>query len=274
MTGEIVEALGAELKKLFEGTGTQIIRDSQFKLEDMPVYTAGLVILSLNNANDAQWAIGGATMADWGIGMKCFFYDDNSMLEDDQGATTQAYNIIDTIKNHFEKEDWLSAEMIAMVPLYGFKMMLTGIEKSTELQSQGGGIIPGYEISFDTWAIDTATSFVQPQSFAHEKLEGVTFSGDDGTTKYNWLPDVVKFVADLTAYNAMTTATVGESYYVVSEKSIYTVKTIDTVTHLITASVIYALVLNNVFISIDDTAYCWLFVTDVVKKPLTTFELD
>jgi hypothetical protein len=244
------------------------------KPEEMTIFAVNLVTIGIEDSSDMHQCIGGSIIADFGFTFKAYFYDENSALESDQGINTDAYNIIDTITRHFAKEIWLTQEMKDVINDYCFRLVLNGAVKSTDMQKEGGGIIPGYAISYNTFSIDTDTSSTTVESFAHEKLEGVTFAGNDGKTKYNWLPDVVKFVADLTAYNAITTATVGESYYVESEKSIYTVKTIDPDTSLITDSVIYALVLNDVFISVDDTAYCWLFVTDVVKTPLTTFELD
>ena len=76
------------------------------------------------------------------------------------------------------------------------------------------------------------------------------------------------------AYNALTTATVGQRYYLTDLKQIYTVKAVDPVSGLITSSTVYAMQTNDVFVSkSDETGWTWNGTALVRKYQVTITNL-
>ena len=160
MIGQVIEALSNEIKALFAETGCTVLRDTQFSVDKMPLYTVPVIIISANNTPDEYQYIGGITAVDIDFNIKVFFYDLNSGLDEDSGYSADAYNVIDTIRKYIALSDWTMQGMKDMVTNYGFKMTLNGSIKETMLQNEAG-IIPGYSLTYNSVGIDNETDSIE-----------------------------------------------------------------------------------------------------------------
>lgn len=142
MTGQIIEAICKELQSLFSETGVTVLRDTNFKPDDMPLYTMPFVVVSVANSNEFFQFSGGSISADWDININSFFYDFNANLGNDNGYSTEAYNILETLLEHFAMQNFTSVEMIAAVENYNLKLTLNGTIRDNEMQHNGGVIPP------------------------------------------------------------------------------------------------------------------------------------
>lgn len=178
MIGQIIEAMSKELQELFAETGCTVVRDTQFRIDQMPIYTVPVIILTVNNSPDEFQYCGGvsAVNLDWNI--RAFFYDLNSMLDDDQGFSSDAYNIIDQIRKYIALGSWVTTEMQNLLINYGFKLTLNGSIKETFLQNEGG-IIPGYSLTYNSVAIDTETDSVDVVDFSTSEEYLIEKDNDD-----------------------------------------------------------------------------------------------
>ena len=178
MTGEIFDCFCKEIQSLFTD-GTSVIRDTQFNVEQMPMYTVPCVVISMNDSPDEYQYIGGATAADWDFSIRSYFYDLNGGLDNDSGYNQQAYSQLDTIRRHIASEQWVNNDMITMVETYGFKLALNGTIRQTQLQQDGGGLLPGYELNYNSVAIDTDTTNITDILFLTE-TNNITVEDDKG----------------------------------------------------------------------------------------------
>lgn len=153
MLSRIFDTFCGELQKLFENTGETILRDTQFKPEDMPAHTIPVIVISLKDTPDVKQLIGGATKADFGWHIKAYFYDANAGLDPDEGFSVEAYQVIEKIFNHVAKQEWLTEEFNQVCADFSYSLTLAGIGKAESL-SIDSGIIPGYQIFLDTVAIN------------------------------------------------------------------------------------------------------------------------
>ena len=170
MTSNIINALCQEMVALFAGTGNTILRATQFKSDQMGIYILPCVVIELKSSPEMYQFCGGATCSNWQIGIKTYFNDYDSGLNDATGEQTKNYEIIDTIVEHIASMQWLSNEMKSISSTNGFKMTLNGTVQETSLAKDGGGMIPGFEINYDTIAIDTNTKLTQDESFETQTI--------------------------------------------------------------------------------------------------------
>ena len=267
MIGKIYNALAVELKSFVDNSndyaGTEVIRSTQAKQKDQVVSSINLIVVELENSHDVFQCIGGVSQVELNFKIHAFFYDENSALSDDSGYNEKAYKLVDDIRRYMAATNWATTEMQNCINDYGIKFTLNGQIKSSELAISGGGIIPGYSLNYESVALDTDTDQADEKTFANQLNEGTT---TEQQIKYNWLSDINYFVADLTAYNALTTANIGDRVYISALNKIYTVLTIDNTTHFITSSSIYVMQTNDIFINKAD-GKCWTWSgTALVRK--------
>lgn len=160
MLGQIINAFSIELQKLFADTGITILRDTDQDEGDLSAHTIPVVILDLLNSDETDQSVGGATAAQYDWTIRAYVYDSNAYLSDDSGFSASAYDLIDTIKNHFALQKWLSDEFIEIVNTYSFKLCLNGTQSAPKMK-HGNGIIPGRQINYKSSAIDTTTMYTQ-----------------------------------------------------------------------------------------------------------------
>jgi hypothetical protein len=160
MISQIMNAFCIEIQAIFADTGETVLRDTQYNPSEMALYTMPVVILSLKDSPDIQQLSGGVTQAEWAWTIKSYFYDVNSNLDPDAGFSTEAYEIIDKIRNHISKMQWLTQDFKDIVTNYGYKLTLNGTDKAEPLQHDGG-ICPGFMINYDSIGIDRSTGFTQ-----------------------------------------------------------------------------------------------------------------
>ena len=171
MTSNILNGLCQEFTALFAGTGNTILRATEWKPEQMPVYILPCIVIELKSSPEMYQFCGGTTCANWQIGIKTYFNDYDSGLNDSTGDQTKNYEIIDTIVEHIASMQWLSDEMKGIVRNNGFKMTLNGAVQETSLAKDGGGMIPGFEINYDTIALDTNTNLTENENFATQTVD-------------------------------------------------------------------------------------------------------
>ena len=226
---DIIQGLCDELSSLFADTGTEVLRDTQYKLKDMPVNTLSLIIIGIGYSPDNSVNPGGAIKYDVEIIIESYFYDINSSLESDDGNSTQAYSLIDTIMQYMAKMNWQTESMKSAVANYSWKLTLNGTVKSTEMQVQGGGVIPGYAINYLSCAIDTSTTSTKDETFAHERIAGITTLNSN--IDYEWLENDITTILTNSDYNAMSTGTVGQYYFISDLLVIKKILTLNPLSH-------------------------------------------
>lgn len=157
MIGQILNAFEKELKELYKDTGTMVIRDLQSKSQnDIPLYTTNLVEICLNTSPEVQQLPGGAKQAEWIFALNIYFWDVNAGLNEDDGFSSDKYNEIDFLTNHFIKQVWLTNDFQSIVDTYSYKLTLKSIAECEPIESSNG-LIKGYSILLDTIGIDTST---------------------------------------------------------------------------------------------------------------------
>lgn len=161
MLSQILDAMCLEIEALFSDTGNTVLRDTQFKPNEMPLYTIPCIVLSLTDSPEIKQMIGGATKANFGWHIKAYFYDVNSDLSVDDPFSTEAYDIIHTIYKHFSVKDdsseWLTPEFTKVCQDYGYKLTLNGMQKAETLKIESG-VCPGFSIVYDSVGFDLGTS--------------------------------------------------------------------------------------------------------------------
>lgn len=223
MTGIIIDAICNELQALFADTGNTVLRDTNFKISDIPMYTMPCILVGIASTNEYYQCSGGATRGDWDMDIKAFFYDFNANLGNDDGYSTSDYDIVETINKHFAKQSYLSQKMIDAVNNYSLKMTINGTVRNDELEYQGG-VIPGYTITYNTVAIDQATNWVSELTTTSQTVTGSILFDD--------IPHTVLFQKSVLAilteaqYIALTHLHVGDRYYISDSNVIRNVLTI------------------------------------------------
>ena len=255
MTGQIIEAICKELQALFEETGTTVLRDTNFKPEDMPLYTMPCVVVEIASSNEFFQYSGGATSGDWDININSFFYDFNANLGNDSGYSTDAYNIIETLIEHFAMQTFLSAEMIAAVASYSLKLTLNGTIRDNELQ-HNGGVIPGYSITYNTVAVNTNTAWVESKTYTSQtSTGGVVYDFD--LSSVIWRQPVISRITNA-AFLALTPVVIGQRYYITDLGVIKTVLTVAPITFKVATFTSETVILNWIFFSnADDLFMYW-----------------
>jgi hypothetical protein len=160
MIGQLFEGFSKELESLFATTGATVLRDTQFKEENMPMYMSPLIILGINDSPDNTQLPGGVTQEEWDWTIRVYFIDANAEMSPDFGTSTDAWNIVDNITKHFNLQSWLSNAFADTVSQYSFKLTFNGIIKAQELKS-GNGIMPGLQINYSSIGLNTDTTFVE-----------------------------------------------------------------------------------------------------------------
>jgi len=160
MLGKIINAFSIELQTLFEGTGITVLRDTDQDENDLSAHTIPVVILDLQNSDETDQSIGGATSAQFDWTIRAYIYDSNSYLSNDYGLSASAYDLIDEIKNHLASQQFLSDEFNEIVTNYSFKLTLAGTQSAQKIK-HGNGIIPGRQINYKSSAIDTSTAYTK-----------------------------------------------------------------------------------------------------------------
>jgi hypothetical protein len=175
MLSEILDAMCLEVQALFKDTGNTVLRDTQFKMTEMPLYTIPVIVMSLKESPEIRQLIGGMTKADFGWHIKAYFYDANSDLSMTDPFSTEAYDIIHTIYQHFAARQWLTDEFIQVSQTFGYKLTLNGMSKAEPLRSDAG-VIPGFSITYDSVGLDIGTA---DRSQDGPEIEDITQSPDN-----------------------------------------------------------------------------------------------
>jgi hypothetical protein len=258
MESEILQGFCDEIQSLFFSTEIQVIRNTQFKSDNMPAGTIGLVVISMEDATDQHQYIGGAISGNWDFKIDAYLYDPNAEMDNDDGNSTSAYDLIGKIRSYIALGDWTTATMLNAVSTFGFKLTQSGVTKNTSMQKEGGGIIPGYSLNYISTSIDISTTWTENKTFTPTVIEGVTFVGYDETIKYIWQKDCIDSITFAT-YSAATTYAVGDRYWISDKKKIYEVQAVNQTTHKVSVSIIIDMVLNTIFrILTDETnVYLW-----------------
>jgi hypothetical protein len=165
MIDKVLEALDKELLKLFVNDSPMIIRDTQFKVDNIPLGTAPLIILSIVNTPDVSIGIGGAKREDVDFDFRVYLLDVNANLDDDSGYSTGIYALIDTIIKHFASQQWLTDEYKAIVKDYNFCMTLNGLNKAERIQTDNGGVLVGYVINYNSTGLDLDTTYIKENTY-------------------------------------------------------------------------------------------------------------
>lgn len=171
MIQEIIEAFCGEVQELFaQRPDVTVLRDTQFDDNETPSHTLPVVIIGLGDSPDMKQLSGGVTQAEWNWVIRAYFIDSNAELSPDQAFSTGSYEIIETIVNHFNFQNWLTQAFADVVTNYSFKLTYQDTVKANALQKEDGGIIPGYQIVYSSMAIDTRTAFV---SYSNSTLQTI-----------------------------------------------------------------------------------------------------
>jgi hypothetical protein len=254
MIGEILEAFTGEMRALFDSQtsdilkGATVLKDTQFKPEQMSVYTMPLIIISLTDSPDMQQLPGGATQAEWGWNIKAYFYDINSALTPDDSFSSEAWNIIDVIRKHFVFQRWITQDYKDLVVNYGYKITLNGTTKADSIQ-MSGGVIPGFTINFDSIGIDTSTMFT---TYSTNTLQTV-----------NEIPFDAKLTASPTTISMAKT--LGTSTFAIVSNTVWVI-TINQI--WLTANVLYGF--GNATITLTATAN----TTGITRTATATIEAE
>jgi hypothetical protein len=158
MIKELFEGFCEELKALFDGTETMVLRDSKFKKIQTPAHMNSWVVLSLRDSSDSSQLSGGVTQQEWNWGIKVYFYDPNADLNEDDGVSMEGYNLIDKIIEHLNNQVWLSTLFQSVVNTYAFKLTYNGTIDAEPLTFDGG-MMPGKQMNYSSISLDTKTAF-------------------------------------------------------------------------------------------------------------------
>lgn len=212
MIKEIIDAFCGEMQALFaDAPGTSVLRDTQFDGPQTPSHSLPLVILGLADSPDVKQLSGGCTQAEWNWEIRAYFIDSNAELSPDQAFSTGDYSIIETITNHFNFQNWLTADFRALFTTYSFKLTYQDTSKAAELIKDDGGIVPGFQILYNSIAIDTRTSFSVYSAETLQKVDQVP----DGTLAISATPLMLSFIK---AGEAKTTAITANTPWLVTSK--------------------------------------------------------
>lgn len=164
MIGEILNAVMQEAKALLlEEKGTVILK-TDFRADNLPSYDMPLLLVDLLDAPDSEELIGGATRVDWNFAFNSYGRMPDMTIDDDSGYSRDLLNVIDKIRTHFTRKQWLNTSvhptMDDILNTYCFKWTLSGIVNADALEADG--LIMGYRIVFDSVALDTGTSTTPP----------------------------------------------------------------------------------------------------------------
>jgi hypothetical protein len=171
MIDEILDAVLNECKALLTDTGGTVLFKTNYKPANLPNYTMPLILCDLYESEDAKQLLGGASLLDWMFALNSYNYEPDAYVSEETGYSTSLTKVIDDVRRHFSKGDWLTTDMTGIVEKYGFKFTLSGILPADALDQDG--LVFGKRIVFDSVSIDTDTSFVQPSNDPLEKVEQV-----------------------------------------------------------------------------------------------------
>lgn len=174
MIQQILEATCGELQELFIDTpGATVLRDTQFDAGEIPSHDLPLIIVGLGDSPDMAQLSGGVTQATWNWVVREYFIDSNAELSPDQAFSTGDYSLIEKVINHFNFQTWLTQAFTDVSNTYSFKLTFQDVTKAPALQKKDGGIIPGYQISFSSIALDTRTAFTTYSGPTLQKVDQV-----------------------------------------------------------------------------------------------------
>jgi hypothetical protein len=163
MIDDILNAVMAEAKALLSGTGGTVILKTDFLNTDIGAFSLPLLLIDLTGAPDTYQMLGGASRVDWNFSFNSYHYMTDPMGDDQSGYSRSLLAVIDTIRQHFSKGQWLnltvSPTMGDLLNNYCFKYTLSGIEPADGIERDGMKM--GYKIVFDCVGIDNNTNDVQ-----------------------------------------------------------------------------------------------------------------
>jgi hypothetical protein len=169
MISDYIKATEVEMLKLFENTGTSVLRDTGFDENNMPVHQNGCVVIRLNGLPDSHQLLGGTTKLIFDWSFICMVLDANPTIAEDNDVSYTVYDIVDTIMRHFNNKEWLTDEMKEQNSENSYKLEYQGTGKTETLSSQTGCIV-GFEIKYTGIALDKFT--VNPK-LSEETLQKV-----------------------------------------------------------------------------------------------------
>jgi len=167
--GDIIYAITEECKYFLLGQGGTAILDTDLKqpyTDLMP-----LVVVEVENAGDSAQLPGGWTRFDLDIAFNVYNYQpgayDNSVI------SASLLDIIDQIRQFFEKGIWQTNFMINLTTNYGFKILYMGQNKAPQIEGSEG-IISGWKLNFSSVALDMGTSSYQNELEETQNITGET----------------------------------------------------------------------------------------------------
>ena len=243
MIGNIINSICGEIKSFMspESTG---LRSTQFKPNEVQLYTMPLILIELENPDEMYQLIGGNTRADWIFTIHAYNYDYNQELSDDSGYNGLAYDYIEQITNYLGKGIWNTQAMRDIEINYNFRLTLNDGIKASNINIHDGGVIPGFGARYETVAMNNATRSITEITENSANIQGITAYKD----KLNYLEKVKDKVTN-SAYNNLTTASIGDRYWITDLRVIKKVLSIDIITHKPVTS-------QAITLSLNDALFC------------------
>jgi hypothetical protein len=173
MIDEILDGVIKESRELLKDIGGTVILKTNYKSTNLPSYSMPLLLLDLVDGGDTGQYAGGTTHTDWLFAFNSYNYEPDSYTDDATGYSTGLLKVIDDIRQHFSKGNWLTQGMIDVLNNYCFKYTLSGILPADAIDQDG--LVMGYRIVFDSIAIDNSTNAVQISKSVLQYVEQIGY---------------------------------------------------------------------------------------------------
>ena len=169
MIGEISQAVIEELKELLIEKGGTVVLMNLYK--PTKTYLLPLTIVEIKHAPDSAQMVGGMSRMDWDIIIRFYNASPDAYGDDLTGYNAELLNECDSIRQHFEKENWLTQYMTDAKETYGIRFTFNGISDAEPLEQ--AGIQMGYSLTFNTVSFDEDTSKVYVMDVASNVIDVV-----------------------------------------------------------------------------------------------------
>ncbi len=151
----IVSAVLKEIKYFLDNEGTYLF-DTQ--LEPDKLYALPLIIFDLGEASESARLPGnGITRLDYDLSFRVYNFEANAFDSDDSGYSASLIDWFDNIRQHFENEVWLTADITNLTTNYAFRMEFQGMNKAEPIL-QNENLVLGYKFNFASISVDQVTS--------------------------------------------------------------------------------------------------------------------
>lgn len=192
MIGEILKAVSDEAMAWMQANtqGGTVLIETDFLNNDSVGDIMPLVLLDMADGVDTSQWLGGATRTDWTFGMNSYAYMPNTYMSDATDYSSSLLNVIDGIRRHFSVRQWLTPGMTDIEDTYGFRFTLGGVNPAKALQKDG--LKMGWNIMFESVAIDSLTDSVQPSASVLEYITQTgTISSNQQTATFSLTKNVL-----------------------------------------------------------------------------------